>query len=368
MKRLVVAVVLSLFFTPSAMAGALIEESIKLPATFEGLFGPDTVNLDALVIRPNDGERHPLAVINHGTPRDYADQKKISPQNFLAQTREFARRGWVAVFFTRRGYGKSEGSYSEANGPCGSPDYEPAGRISTEDIREVIRLMKEKPYVDGSRIISVGRSTGGFATVALTTDPPPGLVAAISFAGGRGSSGPDSVCHPDVLVKAMASYGKTSRIPMLWVYAENDHYFGPSVAHQMYAAFTEAGGKAKFVAAPAFGADGHHLFSIGGIPIWTPYVDAFLEEQNLKLMDQPLSIDDLTVPFPKGLSESGRMVFLDYLEATGHKAFAMSDDGHFGWRSGRDSVEDAVEEATERCKQKSDRLCQPVMIDDKVVP
>jgi dienelactone hydrolase len=369
MNRLVVFVVLSLFSVPAAMAASLIEESIKLPATFPGTFGTDTLVLDAVVVRLNDEERHPLAVINHGTPRNPSDRKDISPRNFISQAREFARRGWVAVAFTRRGYGKSEGGYAEGNGTCGSAIYEPAGRASADDVREVIRLMSERPYVDATRIISVGRSAGGFATVALAADPPPGLVAAISFAGGRGSSSPDApVCNEDNLDAAFATFGKTSRIPMLWVYAENDHYFGPAAAGRFYAAFTGAGGKAKFIAASAFGDDGHGLFSRAGIPIWSQYVDAFLEEQTLKLVNQPLPIDDTNLAFPEGLSERGKVAFLDFLDAPAHKAFVLSDDGFFGWRSGRNKGEDAVEEATERCKQHTEQPCRAVMIDDKLVP
>ena len=42
-------------------------------------------------------------------------------------------------------------------------------------------------------MIAVGPSAGGFASVALTADPPPGLAAVISFAGGRGSRADDDV-------------------------------------------------------------------------------------------------------------------------------------------------------------------------------
>ena len=77
-------------------------------------------------------------------------------------------------------------------------------------------------------MIAVGHSAGGFASVALSADPPPGLVAAISFAGGRGSRADDEVCSEDALVKAFATFGKTSRIPLLWVYAANDRFFGVS--------------------------------------------------------------------------------------------------------------------------------------------
>ncbi len=76
-------------------------------------------------------------------------------------------------------------------------------------------------------MIAVGSSAGGFASIALSATAPPGLVAAISFAAGRGSRADDDVCDEEALVRAMAAFGRTSRIPMLWIYAENDKFFRP---------------------------------------------------------------------------------------------------------------------------------------------
>jgi hypothetical protein len=86
-----------------------------------------------------------------------------------------------------------------------------------------------------------------------------GLVAAINFAGGRGSRDEDDVCDEDCWC-AFAALGKTSRIPTLWIYAENDKFLA-RLAHRMHAAFTRAGGRAQFIDAAAFGEDGHSLFS-----------------------------------------------------------------------------------------------------------
>ena len=130
-----------------------------------------------------------------------------------------------------------------------------------------------------------GVSAGGFASIALSADPPPGLAAVINFAGGRGSRADNDVCDEAALVRAFATMGKTSRIPMLWVYAGNDKFFGPELAQRMHAAFTAAGGHARFIDAPAFGRDGHTLFSAIGAPVWTPMVDAFLREMKLGTRD-----------------------------------------------------------------------------------
>ncbi len=123
-----------------------------------------------------------------------------------------------------------------------------------------LEFVSHRPDIDPTRMIAVGVSAGGFATVALTADPPPGLLAAISFAGGRGSMQDGQDCRSDKLVAAFRAFGARSRIPMLWVYAANDHFFGPDLAKELDAAFTGAGGNVTFVAAPVFGNDGTACF------------------------------------------------------------------------------------------------------------
>ena len=105
----------------------------------------------------------------------------------LPQAIEFARRGWAAVVVMRRGYGNSGGEWADGYGYCGNPDYRRRGNAGAADLKAAIAFLVSRPDIDPSRVISVGVSAGGFATVALTADPPPELVAAISFAGGRGS-------------------------------------------------------------------------------------------------------------------------------------------------------------------------------------
>ena len=145
-----------------------------------------------------------------------------------------------------------------------------AGRAGASDIAAVAKFMTGQPYVSKGKWISVGVSAGGFATVALTVNPPPDLAAAISFAPGRGSTGADTVCGENQLVSAFAQYGKASRTPLLWVSAENDHFFGPRLVSQLTAAFSGAGGKVTLVKTASFGEDGHQLFSARGIPVWSP--------------------------------------------------------------------------------------------------
>ena len=326
----------------------LIEEPLRIPMPEAGKAG-----LEAVVVRPNDAAAHPLALLTHGTPRQATDRAEVSAAQFVPQAREFARRGWTTVVVVRRNYGSSGGRYAEETDSCSNHgNYYYAARESAHDLRAAISYLSTLPIVDSSRIIAVGVSAGGFAVVALTADPPPGLKAAISFAGGRGSRGPDDVCSPDLLVSTFGALGEKSRIPMLWVYAQNDHFFGPRLAERLYGAFTRAGGQARFIKAAEFGRDGHGLYSAGGIAIWTPMVDDFLAAQNLKLRDDLLALPTPpNVTPPESLSTSGLEAFRTFLTYPGHKAFAVSPDGHYGYVIARRSNKDAQKKAEEHCKE-----------------
>jgi dienelactone hydrolase len=351
-RRLFLFLSVLVFTVGLAQAQDLVEKAFRIPTKDAGKKG-----LEAVMVRPNEPGQHPLAVLTHGAPREPGDRPGMSPWQMVPQAREFARRGWTTVVVMRRGYGDSGGGFDEDGRACSNrADYYDAGKESAKDLRESIAYLSELPEVDPSRIISVGISAGGFATVALTAEPPPGLVAAISFAGGRGSRKPDEVCNPDVLIRAFRSFGEKSRIPMLWVYSENDHFFGPRIAQGFYEAFTQAGGKASFIHAAPFRRDGHGLFSLGGIPIWTVMVDDFLKAQNLTLRTTLLS---LPVPPdvlpPAELKPSGRGEFRTFLTLPSYKAFAVSTDGHTGYAFGRRSEKDAEKLAKEHCEENISR-------------
>jgi dienelactone hydrolase len=68
------------------------------------------------------------------------------------------------------------------------------------------------------------------------------------------------VCNPGDLVNAFKDFGKHSRTPTLWLYAENDKFFWPELAQKFDEAFRSKGARDQFVRAPAVGEDGHALF------------------------------------------------------------------------------------------------------------
>jgi dienelactone hydrolase len=106
------------------------------------------------------------------------------------------------------------------------------------------------------------------------------ITAVVNFAGGRGgraSDQPGNSCAPNRLVATAGLFGKTARIPTLWIYTENDSYVAPALSKQMADAYRAAGGRIEFHLLPAFGSDGHRLLaSREGVPIWGPIVEKFL--------------------------------------------------------------------------------------------
>ncbi len=360
MLRLLIAAALLLLAAPlTAHAEGLQQRELRIPMAEAGSAG-----LEALLVWPDEPGRHPLALISHGSPRSSSERPQMTPLAMLPQARELARRGWAAAVVMRRGYGGSGGSWQEGHGRCSHANYEEGAGAMVADLKAAIAYLATLPEVDASRMIALGVSVGGFATVALTADPPPGLVAAISFAGGRGSPSSDTVCSPDALVAAFRNFGSRSRVPMLWIYAENDHFFGPSIAHRLLDAFKEGGGQVTFIAPPPFGDDGHKLFSSAGIPIWTPLVDEFLKSRGLVLRATPLALTAAPALAPPAqLSADGRSAFASYLTGAPHKAFAVSPNGDYGWRSGRRSTEEAKSGALENCA-KHGKDCRVIMVDD----
>ncbi|OAF16796.1 alpha/beta hydrolase family protein [Bradyrhizobium neotropicale] len=346
--------------TPTrTVAAEFYTEDLRIPMAEAGPRG-----LEAFLVRPATPKRYPLALLSHGSPRSFDDRATMSAHKYYGIALEYARRGFAALIVMRRGYGTSPGGRLDSIGNCANAAYLPAATIAVADLRAAIDAMARRSDVTTTGMIAAGHSAGGLATIALTAQAPPGLVAAINFAGGRGSRDDNDVCNPDGLVQAFATFGKTSRVPMLWVYATNDLFFGPDLARRFYDGFRSAGGNAKFVAAPPYVDDGHYLYSVVGRPQWTPILDGFLHERGLGGRDILSPPDPL--PPPSQLGEAARSEFARYLASTmPHKAFAVSPNGGYGWRSGRATTDDAQRDSLAACMKWSP-TCTLYTVDDRL--
>jgi len=234
--------------------------------------------------KPDGDGPFPFVVLNHG--RSGTNRAQPPRFRYTQQARYFVQRGFAVFEPTRIGYGAlGTEPDPEDSGPCRGKNYAPMAEAASQEILAVIAYAARQSYVDPQRLLIVGQSVGGYSTVASTAKNPPGLIAAINFAGG---SGGDPVAHPGEpcegykLESMYATFGSTSKAPMLWIYTENDQYFSPKYSKAWHAAFVNAGGKAELKLLPPFGSDGHSLFS-AGIKIWEPLVSQFLAAHGFPL-------------------------------------------------------------------------------------
>jgi dienelactone hydrolase len=268
------------------------------------------------------------------------------------QALAFARRGYAVAVVTRRGYGSSEGDDAEYTGGCGHRDYERSARVSGDDVLSSVRTLQREPWVDPRRLLLIGHSAGGLASLAAAAGRPSGLLGIVSFAGGRGSDGHDNVCQSDRLVTAMGELGRRVRAPSLWIYAANDHTFSQELSREMAVAYAAGGAPMEFLGIPAYGEDGHLLFSRGRVDQWWPLVAPFLTKLGL-----PTEIVHAVEPPPlrpaANMSSAARQAFEGYLAAdTFEKAFAY---GATWWGSvgSQPSTTEAQERALRSCREHS---------------
>jgi dienelactone hydrolase len=262
------------------LASDLHETIVQVPLTEHGLFGDSQREIVATTYAPDGAGPFPLIVLSHGSPPDARDRVKIGRFRKIAQIRTFVERGFAVIVPIRRGYGATGGSYAESNYGCGNPDYDHSGAEAAKDILATIRFADTLPFVDPTRIVLVGQSAGGFASLAAASLEPPGLVAVVNFSGGRGGDPlkhPGMPCAPDNMAATMGRLAAKTTVPVLWHYVENDQYFGPDVVRNWFKVYQAADPKAQLVMEPPFGHNGHGMFSVdSAIPIWLPHFDEFL--------------------------------------------------------------------------------------------
>ncbi len=224
---------------------------------------------------------YPLLVLNHGRP-PASDRASLNRVRYPQAARFFAGLGFSVWVPTRVGYGVSGTAIdAEYAGPCSNRNFARSFGIAADQVQQVIDHVRREPRIDGKRIVLVGQSYGGATSIATAARNLPGVVAAINFAGGGGGNPethPGDPCSASISTATFGGYGHNTRVPTLWIYTENDLYFGPKHAEAWFAAFRANGGNGEFMLLPPFGDNGHRLF-VRGFDIWSPIVRRFLAQR-----------------------------------------------------------------------------------------
>ncbi len=269
----------------------LVPTYAKIPVSMGGLFNL-SMDMTAEVFKPEGPAPFPVVVYSHGrssTAQERADIKEVVPRDYL---RFWLSRGFAVVAPMRPGYGKTGGQDREipghswdANGTClKTPNYRKVMDLAFTTVVATLAWLPEQPWANPSSVVLTGNSVGGILTMAAGSHNLAGVKGLINFAGGIGgnpSLSPGKSCDPDQLREMYAGYGKKVTVPSLWMYAENDQFWGPDTPKGWHASFVQGGSTSTLVTTPPLlGRDGHDLIFVGK-NLWTPSVEAFVNQLGL---------------------------------------------------------------------------------------
>jgi len=361
--------------SPSAMASAtagldneLLEERTFLTVQNDkGRF-----RLEALVVKPAkvDG-RLPIALITHGKNAKAEENQALRADMMLPQARDFAARGWLAVVVLRRGYGQSDGLPGVSRGAaymaCENADLARGFEVEADDLDGALKVVAARPDADGSRAIAIGQSLGGGVVLAFAARRPAGLLGVVNVSGGAWrTNGEGNVCQHADLVAAMATLGARTRIPTLWLYAENDSLFPPELVTRMRDAYAASGGRAELRMFPPVVHDGHRLFAdFGGRVKWLRAVDGFLQTHGMP--NANLARAEMVMSTTK-LAARSRPVVDEYLSTPAPKLLVATPSGAGAyWVANPNDIEGARKRLLTNCRERSGAECTVVMENNELV-
>jgi dienelactone hydrolase len=251
--------------------------------------------------------------------------------------------------------------------------FEGMARAASDQLLATVARARQLPWVDASRWVAIGQSVGGMATVALAWRRPPGLVAAVNFAGGAGGNPqgrPGEPCSPDLLETLWRSRAREAvgGPPMLWLYWRNDLSWGEQWPQRWAQAWREGGAPMTFHLLDAVGLDGHSGISID-MDRWVPLVETFLAQYGFT---RPGTIERPRASGFAALNEVNRLpggpvarelYERRFLAAKPPRAFAIGPQGASGWAAG----DWAMGRALGLCQGRSGLACKLYAVDDDVV-
>ena len=260
---------------------------VKLPLLIDG----KQLDVVTHIYKPPGDGPFPLVIFSHGRAPSRVDRAKLEYPVPIGHANYWLRKGVAVIAPVRPGYGDTGGVDREDSGArwsgnvcSGVPDF---ARVASHAGQTVVALHQwalQQPWVRKDRVLLEGQSVGGLTTVSVATLNLPGVIAAVNFAGGSGGNpetSPTKSCGPDNLRKTYGELGKLVKVPNLWLYAENDQYWGAEVPRQWHEAFKAGGSDTEFIqTGPVAGHDGHSLLTYGG-KMWSVPLDAFVRKVGL---------------------------------------------------------------------------------------
>ena len=251
-------------------------QTVWIPVVEKSLFRNRELKLEAtLFARPATGTA-PLVVFNHGST-GRGRSRPTTTVTYPETARFFVDRGYAVLIPMRRGRGASEGDYLERY-ECDTPTLTAGVERAIADLDAVMAFVAKQSWVDASRVLLGGMSRGGLLSIVYASTRPTPARGVINLAGGWAAEACDSRIAFNGTT--LGQVGRTAKLPMLWLYSENDRNYGPPAVRSYHEAFTRAGGTADLSIFPPIGHDGHILLPAHP-EVWGATADAFLARLGL---------------------------------------------------------------------------------------
>ena len=279
----------ALAFGQTAPVDGPVSQIVQITVHGGGGFGSD-VAMTAEVFKPDGDGPFPVVLYSHGRAATDVERREMKVPILLGHVRYWMRKGFAVVAPIRPGYGITGGADREFTGArydqfgncTGRPNLAAPTRNAVVSTTAALDWVRTQKWADAQRTLLVGTSMGGLISVATAAANPPGVVGYINFAGGAGGDparAPGKSCGVDVMEALMREFGKTTQVPGLWLYAQNDLYWGAEAPRVWHAAYVQGGAtRTQFVQTdPVPDADGHLLLARGG-KLWSVHTDKFVKE------------------------------------------------------------------------------------------
>jgi dienelactone hydrolase len=274
-----IGVVLAIASMSDSVSAKVVQEAIELPVEVTDIHGQVVRHrIKVTIVRDDAKTNSPFLVLNHGRGATREINAARSVASFGANARYFVAKGFAVFMPLRVGYGETGGQDVEFSGKCDARNYPPVYEAAAAQTVKVIDYAKTLPYIDRANGLVIGQSFGGATAIAMAAKSMEGVRAAINFAGGGGGrpkTYPEQPCSVDRMTALFASYGAAAKIPTLWLYSENDKYWGAEIPRTWFDAFVARGGNGRFVKLPPYKDDGHPIFT-GNPGAWKPAFEDFL--------------------------------------------------------------------------------------------
>jgi carboxymethylenebutenolidase len=230
--------------------------------------------LQAWLWRPAGLGPFPVLVYNHGSEQDpiVGTRGRIGPF--------FVQHGWAVLFPSRRGSGRSDGTWWRHRVESQPDDQHEPGYIralveENDDIVAAFTWLRAQPWVARDDLAVAGCSFGGIESLLTAEREVAGLRAVVDFAGGAMSW----TGSPALQVR-MRQAVEAARVPIFFVQAENDFNTEPS--RVLAEAMQKKGKPHRLRIFPPFGQshmEGHARFCLQGTDVWGQPVLDFLERR-----------------------------------------------------------------------------------------